>query len=72
MAVSMRQPDDLKSLWTTTGCSTENEIGVREGNKYANCGSCYVGESLLQQVRILTFLSFRPPVLGPIGLEGPC
>ena len=68
---------DLKpALWTTTGCSTGNEIGVRGGRKYtfanAECDSCYIGKSLFQHLLILTFLSFRPPVLGPIGLEGPC
>ena len=41
---------DLKpALWTTTGCSTGNEIGVRGGRKYtfanAEYGSCYIANS---------------------------
>ena len=69
---------DLKpALWTTTGCSTGNEIGVRGGRKYtfanAKYDSCSIGNKFVPTAfPILTFLSFRPPALGPIGLEGPC
>ena len=58
--------DDLKpALWTTTGCSTGNEIGVRGGHKYtfanAEYDFCYIGKKVCSNSFSDSYILVFPP-----------